>query len=640
MAKGRLRIKKNKGVAYYYIVTSERITLPDGTKGSAREKILEYIGNQKALDEYILNLRNAVEKARTNSNVSTEMLFSEMQLKSYQHGAPFELYWVLCDLGIINILDNCFKPKTIHGFSRGTILALAAIHRACDPNSKRAFAGWAENTTLPYYLGFKADDMTSQAFWEAMDGISTSEINYVQQQITGRLLQSFPIDTGNLHLDYTNYYTFIDSKNGRCYICKRGHNKQKRNDLRQFSLAVLTSYALQTPLVWDLYEGNKNDKAEFADFIDFINEQLVHGQNIQADDITITFDGGSNTKPNLSMISPMHFICCFSLSCAKELYDIDIKDYETIKLENTKTRLAYRIDNYSFWDCEGTAILTYSQDLYDGQLAELESSIDKCRSRLTDLEAKLNSPTSHIHGELETEKKLRETLIEKAQKELAELQNEEATKKRRGRKKKVVIPEPWSWQDAIQERADACLQGTHIKDIAKVVIRKNDSKVALDVVVDEKSKNKICAKFFGKKLTVTDHKDWSTERILTTYSEEECVENIFKTSKCDDHYSISPQFHWTDDKIRAHVLICVIALTIGEALRLKLEDYDVHKTREAILDILGNVREGWVILPDSSKEKPTVNRKLELMNDETKALWDIISDLHNSGNMFPVHHCN
>ena len=55
-----------------------------------------------------------------------------------------------------------------------------------------------------------------------------------------RLLEMYPDELNDLHLDYTNYFTYIDTRNGRCVVCQRGHNKQKRTDLRQFSLAPYT----------------------------------------------------------------------------------------------------------------------------------------------------------------------------------------------------------------------------------------------------------------------------------------------------------------------------------------------------------------------------------------------------------------
>ena len=123
------------------------------------------------------------------------------------------------------------------------------LQRAIDPGSKNCFKTWASATSLPYHLDFNPEDMVSASFRKAMDGISCQEIETLWNKLVLKLFEVYGMDARDFHLDYTNYHTFIDSKNGRCIICKRGHNKQKRDDLRQFSLAVLTSAELLIPIV-------------------------------------------------------------------------------------------------------------------------------------------------------------------------------------------------------------------------------------------------------------------------------------------------------------------------------------------------------------------------------------------------------
>jgi transposase len=111
--------------------------------------------------------------------------------------------------------------------------------RACSPGSKNAFSDWFKKTSLPYHLKIDPGAMTSQHFWDQMDGLTLEQLELAEDTITETITGLFPDDLDFLSLDYTNYYTFIDSNNARNDICRRGHNKQKRNDLRQFSLAAL-----------------------------------------------------------------------------------------------------------------------------------------------------------------------------------------------------------------------------------------------------------------------------------------------------------------------------------------------------------------------------------------------------------------
>ena len=110
------------------------------------------------------------------------------------------------------ILDETFPQKTIKGMKRSTALLLSMIHRAIEPGSKREFSSWANGTSLPYHMKFHAEDLSSQAFWEAMDGISQEQISAAWEKVMERLLDLCGIDIPCFHLDYSNYFTYIDSK--------------------------------------------------------------------------------------------------------------------------------------------------------------------------------------------------------------------------------------------------------------------------------------------------------------------------------------------------------------------------------------------------------------------------------------------
>ena len=263
-----IREKVKKGNTYYYIVEGHRVN------GQVKQTILEYIGPLEKLKEFALSRYLAETKSddidprASQDDVCSEVgsadrKYANLGFKAYKHGAVSAMLWVAEQLGIEQILDETFKPKTIKGEKRSKLLLLAMIHRAIEPGSKREFASWCQTTSLPYQLRFRPEDFDSAAFWEAMDLIDEDEITLAWNRIIERLIGLYNIDLRQFHLDYSNYFTFINTTNGRCIICKRGHNKQKRDDLLQFSLAALTTASLNVPIVWQLYDGNVNDKSEF-----------------------------------------------------------------------------------------------------------------------------------------------------------------------------------------------------------------------------------------------------------------------------------------------------------------------------------------------------------------------------------------
>ena len=606
------RIRDGTKFDYFYIVENRR----EGNK--VKQKVLEYIGPLEELKAFTMKLYDGVKGKEQSSGTEDDLSF-----KAYDHGAGMALFWCAQSLGIEAMMDEVFTPKLIKGYPRSRVLLLAMLHRAIDPGSKNSFKTWASTTSLPYYLDFDPEDLTSASFWEAMDGITTQEIEKVWNKLVLKLIDVYGIDVRDFHLDYTNYFTFIDSNNGRCIICKRGHNKQKRDDLRQFSLAVLTSAELLIPIVWDLYEGNRNDKTEFAEFTTHVREQLEK-LGIPVEEVTITFDGGSNSEENFKDLG-FHFICAHSLVSHKDLYEIDLDKYEKVLLHNGTLKKAYRIDHETFSGVKGTGILTYSKALEEGQRAGLEKDIEKAQKISAELNEKLKKPRSKIFTDLQNAKKS----VIAAQKEAEDynkaikaeqLEREKEGKPIKGRQKKLkAIPE-WDEAKALQGIIENNIfsKGRYLKDFCKVtLVTEEDGARQIIFTVDEAEKEAYCKKYYGKKLTVTDRTDWTTEDILSEYCSQECIENgIFRVSKDTSHFSVRPQFHWTDDKIRVHVFICLAAIVIAEALRHNMELAGINIPKHRMLDRLNEIHDGWIYQGNNK-----VKRVVERLNGIHAKLW-------------------
>jgi len=548
--------KTVKGHQYWYIVESKRIG------GKVKQEVIEYIGNQKKLSEYLLN---------SNARRLSDCL-EQVCIKSYSHGDTYALMKISEKFGIKEILDAIFKKKTRNGIERSFSLILAAVHRASFPGSKNEFASWFQSTSLPFHLNIKPQVMTSMHFWDQMDGISENELMAAEDAITKRILGYYDIGIHKVALDYTNYFTYISSGNDRNTLAKRGRNKQKRYDLRQCSLAIITSKDLGIPLFSHVYEGNTNDQTEFREYVKLLRERMP---SCNPEEVTLVFDGGSNTKENLNSLS-MHYICSFSLSYCKELYQIDLTDYREIHV-NGREKKAFRTTR-NIWGQERECILTFSQSLYDGQLRELELSLINALGQIEELNKKIQNPKSRISKEKED----------------------------------------------LQKKVDGILKNKHSRKII-------ETEIAGETVayrINEEEKAIIIHCYFGKKLIITDRKEWSTEDILTTYYEQDCVEKLFQDTKNSDHFSIQPIYHWTDQKIRVHIFICLLGLTLSTLLQKEVGGAGgVKISKNRLMEELGMIRESWVGELDGESDSKKVIRRLEKMNDMQEMIWQAVEKI-------------
>ena len=531
-----------KGIEYWSIVESKRIN------GKPRPIVVEYIGNTKKLYERLH--RNPLE----NNSV-----------KSYAHGDSYALMAIVRKLGIEEILDDIFTSQTKNGVKRSISLILAAIHRACKPGSKNEFEDWFKTTTLPHELGIKSEVFTSQHFWLQMDRITEKELMLAEDAIIKRVLELYDIGLEKLALDYTNYFTYISTGNERNGLARRGRNKQKRYDLKQCSLAIVTSKDAGIPLFSHVYEGNTNDQTEFKVYLPILEERLP---NCDLDKITLIFDGGSITKKNLEAIKT-HYICSFSLAYSKGLYDIDINDYDETRVDGKMVRF-HRVIT-SVWDVQRTCILKFSRKLYDGQVRELDENIAKALNELEELNEKLKNNKSRI---------------DKSDK-------------------------------GISSRIEKILKCKYLSEIICTELKDGLVVYSIDTI----KKLEIVEHYFGKKLVITDQSEWTTEEILQAYNEQDCIEKIFRDTKDVEHFSLRPIYHWTDQKIRVHIFICLLGLTLSSVLEKELHGKGVSISKNRLMETLSLIRQCWI--KDNTSNK--ITKVLEEMNELQARIWSIIS---------------
>ena len=77
-------------------------------------------------------------------------------------------------------------------------------------------------------------------------------------------------------------------------------------------------------------------------------------------------------------------------------------------------------------------------------------------------------------------------------------------------------------------------------------------------------------KHLGKSIILSDRNEWSTLEIVKTYRAQIKVEQQFKELNKRGRISVMPMYVWTDEMIRVHVFISVLALLLSNLLYQKL----------------------------------------------------------------------
>jgi transposase len=496
-------------------------------------------------------------------------------------GDVVALFALARQIGLVELLDR-HVPKRAQGLSVGQYLLVAAINRAVHPTSKLRLADWYRSTALPRLIPATAQQLSSQSFWNHLDFIEEQHITAIERELSQRLVEQFQLSLRTLAYDGTNFFTFMDTRSPAT-LPQRGHNKQKRNDLRQVSLGMLVSTDFHVPLFHKVYAGNVPDCTIFQT----VTEELrVRYRELARDceHITLIFDKGNNGDKAFETLdaTDFHFVGSLTPSHHLDLLDVPTSHYQPLTGERLKDVRAYRTKK-AIYGHERTIVVTHNDNLLHGQLRGLTSALEKARGKLREIQTKLR-------------------------------------RRREGRTRGGKTPTAASIRKQVQE----ALVGQHVKTVLRVQVQEGDVPT-LSFETDHAALLRLIDKQLGKTILFTDNDDWTNEGIVLGYRSQHHIEDSFRQMKHPHYLGWQPMYHWTDSKIRVHAFTCVLALTLSSLLQRTLHQKGMDLSLPRMFELLGGIRETMVIYPKTQgQHHPTVARTLSTMSPEQKQLLTIL----------------
>jgi transposase len=464
------------------------------------------------------------------------------------------LWQIAKRLEVLPLLDSTLPTKRDQGLSCGQYLLLAAMNRAVAPTSKLQFADWYRQTVLTRLLPADPAWLSSQNFWNHMDRVTADHITAFEQQMSRRLIERLQLDLRALVYDGTNFFTYINTRTPAA-LPQRGHNKQKRGDLRQVSLGLLVSTDFHIPLLHWVYAGNVADSVEFRS----VTEELVaHYRELAqtCEHITLVFDKGNNSEEAFDTLSPspFHFVGSLVPSQHTDLLAVPRRRFRALSNPRLEGVEVYRTEKKVFGRPH-TVVITFNQNLLDGQMQGLTANLTKARRKLRELQQQL--------------RRWREGRLKGKRPTLAGVQN--------------------------QVRSICSAQ--HLKSILKTEVKEVRRALELTFSTNQAALDRLCRVQLGKTILFTDNADWSDEEIVLAYRSQYHIEDAFKQMKNAHFLHWSPMFHWTDSKIRVHAFYCVLALTLSSVLQREVWNKGELLSINRLLEELGGIRETLVIYP-------------------------------------------
>jgi transposase len=546
-------IKKKKGnTVYYYVVESARVD------GKPRIVHQTYLGTAEGVARLVQDSGAPVPLAAT----------------TVEFGLPAALWLAAEKTGVFALLEALW-PKPRSGPSTAHYLLMAAIHRICEPGPKTEAADWYRDSILSSIFGFAPERLTSQAFWDCFDTISTGEslprgqrddLEEAQSRLLGLWNEKQLVTRRLLAYDTTNFYTYVASNNERNTLAQRGHNKQGRDNLRQVGLSYVLDGENGLSLCHHLYQGNVADREEFPEALHRMRTLLERNQ-IAPDTVTLVLDKGSAALANTLELEKAGVGWISALPWNQAPRELRSRQQLT-ELSSQEPGVSAAAQTMLVHGKEYLCVVKYSAPFASEQLHSLTTSVSKVMQSLRRLARELQGPSPAL-----TEKGMRTKIAR--------------------------------W-----------LSPQHMRDLIHCQLEKLDGRWNLQFDFDHQALEQLMANRLGRTVLLTNHLDWTPEQVVTAYSGQQHIEQVFRGLKDGDWLGWGPMHHWTDQKIRVHAFYCMLGISLLQYVKRQAQAGWPGLSTEQLLDQLRQIEKYNLLYPPQGNKGPnrvaTVLSKLTL----------------------------
>jgi transposase len=543
--------KKKANTIYYYVVESARVD------GKPRIVHQTYLGAAESVARLVQDRTAPVPLSAT----------------TVDFGLPGALWLAAENSGVFALLQSLW-PKPRSGPSPAHYLLLAAIHRICQPGPKTEVADWYRDSILSSLWGFAPERFTSQAFWDCFDAIATSEslspgqrdeLEEAQLRLLGLWKEKQLVTRRLLAYDTTNFYTYIASNNERNSLAQRGRNKQGRNNLCQVGLSYVLDGDNGLSLCHHLYRGNVVDAEEFPEALHRIVTLLERNQ-IAPDSVTLVLDKGSAALANTLELEKAGVGWISALPWTQAPAELRSSQQLT-PLSSQQPGVSAVAEATIVHGKEYRCVVKYSASFAGEQLHSLTTSLSKAMQSLRRLARELAKPGTSF-----TERGLRNRIAR--------------------------------W-----------LAPQFVEELISYQLEQKDGCWDLQFNFDHQALEQLLANRLGRTVLATNRFDWTAEQVVTAYSGQQHIEQVFRGLKDGQWLGWGPMYHWTDQKIRVHAFYCMLGISLLQYVRLQAEAAWPGLSTEELLDQLRKIQKYNLLYPPQGEKGP--NRVATVLSKQT-----------------------
>lgn len=498
--------------------------------GKPRQKVVATIGRLDELtDKKVAPLIHGLQRAVGREEKLAKPITYD-SAKAF--GDLFALTELWSELGFSRAFRRCFR-RSRRSIDVEVIIRTLVFNRLANPDSKLGVLRWLEDVAMPQI----PDDISHNHLLRAMDTLM-DHVEAVEQAVCDQLRPLLDQSLSVVFYDLTTVRVHSDLE---IEDDVRAYGRSKEGGIaRQFVLGVVQS-ADGLPLMHTVHQGNASEVSTLKPMLERVLERFaVQRMIVVADRGLLSLDNVDELhKLAIGKERDLDFILAVPArrygEWADTIIDIDTPDGIGERL--------WRKDSDDEDSPEYRLIVAYDEK--------------RAREQRKDRRARLDA------------------LIEVGDKLGAKLDEQDQGKSARGRK--------------ATDRGAYARFSQHLRDAHLTRFIDLDYDADLFAFSENEAAIEKAEALDGKLVLITSVKDMKPKEIVQRYKALADIERGFRVLKSD--IEIGPVYHRLPDRIRAHALICFLALVLHRVLRMRLKATGSEHSPKSALAILRRIQQ-------------------------------------------------
>ena len=443
------------------------------------------------------------------------------------YGDVYALNELWSSLGLGQAVARALRSSR-RAFDAEALVRAMVFNRLCAPDSKLGCLQWLETVSIPGM----SDTVTHDQLLRTMDALM-DHAEAVQERVAAQLKPMLDQQLSVVFYDLTTVRIHGEAKlpnDLRAF----GMNKETGGIARQFVLGVVQS-AEGLPLMHTVHAGNVAETKTLKAMLAAVLERFP------VERVIVVADRGLLSLDNVAELGELA-----TTTQRKLQFILAVPARRYAELGGT---------------LEGLTFEPERESLAEGKFADHRLVVAHDPKRAAEQSAKRRAKIAAIEA-------LADKLVNK-------LDAQDAGQSARGRK---------ASDRGAYSRFQKALAEAKLTRYLRADYQADRFSYAIDEAAITDAE-----RFDGKLVLLTNVMDFSAEQIVLRYKSLADIERGFRVLKSD--LEIAPVFHRLPDRIRAHALICFLALVLYRVMRMRLKASGNNHSPKTALEILRRIQQ-------------------------------------------------